>query len=672
MHLRNESTPPHGLLLWAFVSFLVVPLFLFADGPGEVLTAEEQQSFFTNYFARMTAAENLNRFQTPQTWLAHRAELKGKIQKALGLWPWPERVELNPRITGRIEYEDYVVERVYYQVYPNIYASGYNYLPKAAVGQLPAEGRIRYPGILNPHGHWAGGAVHPTVQMRLIGLAKKGYVAFCPDSTHVTNFPLGLSPIGQMTWNNIRALDYLQSLACVDGGRLGCTGASGGGQQTMYLAALDERVKVAVPAVLVSYFRRILFATEEAHCFCNHVPGIEAFTDEPEMAAMAAPRPALFICATGDWTREFPKAEFPEIQHIFNLVGGPAKCVQFDKPHNYDRDSREQMYAWMNQYLQGTNTPDLAREADFKPEPPERLLALGKLPENYRGMEGASNYYQTQFLFKTPQLTDRPAWIDYLKDWRLTLASLLGENAENHPQNAQFRGKFDGAGISGEKWLLETEPSVSVPLWMFSSGVGQPTAAVILTHQEGKQGLLRDRAPLIKTLVENRIIVIAVDTRMRGELRRNWHLNELIWGRPEDGMAAHDLISVARWLRTRPEVHPSQIMVVGFGDAGLSALYAGALDVRLAGAAIEDIGPLFQEGRTGNLVANILRHGDIPQVAALVAPRALWINGKNQAYQFTAGAYSAFHQAGRYLATQKAPSEFAAALVGWVKENSRE
>jgi hypothetical protein len=311
----------------------------------------------------------------------------------MGLDPLPERVALAPKTTGRIEHQDYVVERIYYQVLPGVYASGYLYTPKPATSAGPAASKPakRLPAVLNPHGHWSQGAIHPTVQARCIGLAKKGYVAFCPDSTHVTDLGYGLCPIGLMTWNNLRALDYLESLEYVDPARIGCTGASGGAQQTMYLAAIDDRVRVLVPAVLVSYFRRILFVSEETHCHCNHVPGIVRWTDETELAAMFAPRPTRFICATGDWTRQFPTNEFPEIQHIYVLVGGDVDCVQFDKPHNYDRDSREQMYAWMNRYLAGRDDPALAQRRQVAFQVRARLLrrsGTGREAEVHRSADG--------------------------------------------------------------------------------------------------------------------------------------------------------------------------------------------------------------------------------------------------------------------------------------------
>ncbi|MBI3923487.1 MAG: acetylxylan esterase [Armatimonadetes bacterium] len=600
---------------------------------AEVLTASEREQFVQRYFTWLTQPKPLSRFRTKEEWLSYRASLREKILQSLGLWPLPERVPLSPQVTGRLDHEDYSVERVLYQVFPKVYASGYLYVPKDR-----REGRL--PAILNPHGHWPQGAVDPVVQTRCIALAKKGYVAFCPDSTHVVDLPFGLCPIGQMTWNNLRALDYLESLPFVDSSRIGCTGASGGGQQTMYLAAVDERIKVPVPVVMISYFRRILFSTEDAHCFCNHVPGIAAATDETEMVAMFAPRPTRFICATGDWTKQFPKEEFPEIRHIFDMVAGDVDCVQFNKNHNYDQDSREQMYAWMNKYLKSDPDPDHAKEPPITAENPETLKALSKPVRDGSGLEGASAFYREKFLFHAPQPRNRSEWGGYLKDLRSHLGDLLGEGVPECPLSPQLRGTVEIQGLKAEQLLLSTEPAVTIPAWLF---VPQQRAtrspAVVVIHPGGKQTLLRDRALLVRALLDRGVIVLAVDTRMRGELRRNWQWNEVIFGRPEDGMAAHDLIRASSYLRSRSEVDPQRVYVVGLGEAGLFALYAAGLDPDLAGAALDTVGALYQDGRSTNVVPNVLRYGDLPQFAALVAPRPLWLNGTDGRFGFTEAAY---------------------------------
>jgi len=641
----------------------------------DVLTAAEREQFFQGYFDRMTAPKPLTRFRAKEEWLAHRAGLRGQILRSLGLSPLPERVPLDPKVTGRIERDDYTIERVYYQVLPKVYASGYLYLPAKTARNRRGEFQTRtsasqadrLPAVLNPHGHWVKGAVDPTVTTRCIALAKKGYVAFCPDSTHVADFATGLCPIGLMTWNNMRALDYLASLDCVDPARIGCTGESGGGQQTMYLAALDERVKVAVPAVLVSYFRRILFVSEQAHCFCNHAPGIAGVTDEHEISAMIAPCPTRFITATGDWTKEFPREEFPDIRHIFQLVGGDVDCVQFDKPHNYDQDSREQMYPWMNQYLKGLQDPAAAKEPPITPEDPAALRALSQALPEAPGLEGAVAWYRQQYTFKEPKPEGLADWEAYSVGLRHHLRELLGESVPPVPLNARSRGVVEVEGLKAEKVVFDTEPAVTVPAWLFlpeKRTFRMP--ALVVTHPDGKHGLLRARAALLRALLDRAVVVLALDPRMRGELRRNWRWNEMIWGRPEAGMAAHDVNCAGAYLRARPDVDPKRIFVLGLGEAGRFALNAGALDPGWAGVAMDAVGPLYAEGTGTNAPANVLRFGDVPQFAALVAARPLWLNGAGSRFGFTSRAYQAYGQAARLRLSDLSAEAFDGAFPDWL------
>jgi dienelactone hydrolase len=635
----------------------------------DVLTPVERDQLFQVYFKRMTAPKALARFKTRGEWNAYQSELKGKILHCLGLSPLPERIPLSPVITGKLDRDGYSVERVYYQVFPKVYASGYLYRPRGQfAGENPAGGAgARLPAVLNPHGHWTLGAVDPTVQMRCIALALKGYIAFCPDSTHVADLGVGLCPIGLMTWNNMRALDYLESLDCVDKTRLGCTGESGGGQQTLYLAALDERVKVIVPAVLVSYFQRILFVSEQTHCFCNHAPGIAGLTDEHEMAAMFAPRPALFICATGDWTKDFPKVEFPEIRHIYNLVGGDVDCVQFDKPHNYDRDSREQMYAWMNKYLNGESDPAQAKEPPFTAEPPEVLKALSKQIPGASDLEGARAYYRSRFTFHPVQPQGKAQWHAFQKQTKATLRELLGESVSPDVLASVSRRTTEIQGLRPEKILLHTEREVIVPAWLFlPERKGRHSAAVVIVHPAGKHALLSQQEDLVRALLLRGIIVFAVDPRFRGELQRNWHWNEVIWGRPEEGTAAHDLNGAGAYLRSRKEVDPDKVFLLGLGEAGRFALCAGTLDPHWAGIAMDDVGPSYADSDVLQVIPHLLRHGDLPQLAALIAPRPLWINGARSRFGFTQDCYRALGKPTGLYASDLQANLFTRQLPAWL------
>ncbi len=185
----------------------------------------------------------------------------------------------------------------------------------------------------------------------------------------------GLSVAGLQLWNGIRALDFLESLPYVRRDAIGATGASGGGTQVFLLAAVDERVAVAAPVNMISL-------QMQGGCLCENQPGLRLDTTNVEIAATIAPRPLLMVSATGDWTTNTMKREYPAVRELYALRGAADRVhgVQFDAPHNYNRDSREAVYAWMARWLQGAPADVKREERAFTPEPLPDLLVFHQRP----------------------------------------------------------------------------------------------------------------------------------------------------------------------------------------------------------------------------------------------------------------------------------------------------
>ena len=157
----------------------------------------------------------------------------------------------------------------------------------------------------------------------------------------------GLSLAGLQLWNGIRALDFLETLPYVRRDGIGVTGESGGGTQTFLLAAVDDRVAVAVPVNMISLHM-------QGGCLCENMPGLRLDTNNVEIAATIAPRPLLMVSATGDWTTRDARGRVPGDAQPLRAVRRRAKvhAVRFTAEHNYNKDSREAMYAWMARWLQ--------------------------------------------------------------------------------------------------------------------------------------------------------------------------------------------------------------------------------------------------------------------------------------------------------------------------------
>ncbi|MBI2843447.1 MAG: carboxypeptidase regulatory-like domain-containing protein, partial [Armatimonadetes bacterium] len=603
--------------------------------PTVALTPGEKDRMLENYFERMSAPQHMS-FSDLATWQTRRAFVRQTVLRTLGLDPLPERLPLNITYGGSLDRGDYILKRVYWQSWPGVYASGWLYMPKNISGKIP--------GIINPHGHWENGAMNPVVQSRCIGLAKKGYVALAIDKVH-TNHPydylVGMHSVGIMIWNDMRAIDLLETLPEVDATRIGCTGASGGGQETMYMMATDDRVKAAVPAVLISYFYRILFPTENTHTYCNFIPDLLRYTDEPEISATFAPKPALYLTVTGDWTAQFPFEEFPEIQSIWSLYGaaGDTNCLQWNQGHDYNQPMREAMYAWFNKYLKGITDPAQATEPAITTETIATMQSLN-LP-TYPGARSffqVHDDYQNRFGFVEPSPASASEWLDYLAGLRTSLADRLGDV----PVTGRLVEQLPSAVVSGltvEKYRIRSEPEIDVPALLFRPSGALNPPVVIMIHPGGKSSIVAENLSLIQQILAGGRAVFLPDVRLTGELAREWTPNTVIWGRPTAGMALTDLRACLDFIAALAGLDQGRTALVALGDSGATALFAGAMEPRFLSVAALNVGNTYRTGRLYPTVSNILRVGDLQQVAAAIAPRPVLIGGAT-GFDFTSRAYT--------------------------------
>lgn len=343
-----------------------------------------------------------------EAWAQRSAELELQLQVALGLYPAVELDAVAPQIYGRVDREEYTVEKVTFESLPGFYVTGNLYRPK----NLPSDAKV--PGVLAPHGHWTEArfydakpaevkellatgaerfesAARNHIQARCVQLARMGCVVFhwdmigyCdslqisfdrahkfaeqPTASEVSEDGwLLFSPLAESHCQSIlglqslavrRAVDMLLTLPEVDPQRLGISGASGGGTQTFLGAALDKRLALAFPAVMVS-------TGMQGGCTCENACLLRTGTGNVEIAGLIAPRP-LGMTAANDWTKTMPEDGFPELQQLYSLFGAKQNVALFPAihfPHNYNHVSRVAMYGWVNDHFGlGQEKPILERD----------------------------------------------------------------------------------------------------------------------------------------------------------------------------------------------------------------------------------------------------------------------------------------------------------------------
>lgn len=298
---------------------------------------------------------------TPEAWEKRADEIRSHILQATGLAPLPEKCPLNP-IFGEIRlFDGYQVQNVAFESLPGVYVTGSLYSPTEIIKSPP--------GVLSPHGHWPigqdgteppdseeYGRYRPDAQYRCAAMARMGALVFSYDMVGYGQ----LSRLGWrhkhpetmklQIWNGIRAIDFLISMGA-DPDQIASTGASGGGTQTFQIAAVDGRVSLSVPVVMVSY-------RHFGGCVCELGMPIHAGkdfkTNNVEITACVAPNPLLLVSVGTDATETTPDIEYPIIKYIYGLFGKSewVENAHFpEEEHGYDLSKRAALYSFLAKHM---------------------------------------------------------------------------------------------------------------------------------------------------------------------------------------------------------------------------------------------------------------------------------------------------------------------------------
>ncbi len=671
---QNDLPRSSGRKFSALPLMLIVAALWGADGSVAVAQLEPGQRF--NNFVKQQAAilrANDHSPSSTEEWAATRAKLRATLKSSWGELPESSGPP-EARNLGELQRSGYRIEKIAFQTMPEVWMTANAYVPKD-------DSSRKRPAVLCVHGHWSGAKQDPVVQSRCIGLVKLGFFVLCVDAlgageraidkklgeyhgemTGAMLLPPGTPLSGIQVYENMRAVDYMLSRQEVDPDRVGITGASGGGNQSMYAGAFDERFKCVVPTCSVGNYQAYLSA---ACCMCEVVPGILRHSEEGNVLGLAANRGLMVTSATQDafqFSVEQAKISVGRAQEIASLTSSEGKAAVkhtiIESPHNYNKPMREAMYGWMTKHLKGEGDGSPIPEPEISPEEPESLRCFpgDTRPDDFVTLPKFAGAEARRILRVRSETTDKQRLAVLADKKRETdqlrlaagdrevLAQVLGGMPDACPLNLQQNVSQDEKSI---ELLFDTEPRLEI---IAKCDHASPTSpqndqkiVILVDMDHGADETFS--SSIANELREKGFRVVAPELRATGRFAipadkignapdhnsAEWSL----WiGRPLLGQWVWDIHRTLDAIQSQQKSLPSSITIVGIGSSSMIAIAAAALDTRLS--AVKTVGGLasyvtdrpYRGQRLGILVPGLLREvGDVGHVAAMIAPRPLVVEG---------------------------------------------
>ncbi|QOV89711.1 alpha/beta hydrolase family protein [Humisphaera borealis] len=698
--------------------------------------------------SRLEPLKDLNGYFpfTPPTdkdaWAKRADYVRRQILVSQGLWPMPTKTPLNAVIHGSIDCGDYTVEKVYFESVPGLFVTGNLYRPKGSTGIGAPP--LKYPAVMFAHGHWKDARLseeseanvrkeiatgqerfekggRSRFQSMCVQLARMGCIVWQwdmlsdsdaiqfsaqtvhrfakqrPEFNTLENWGLYSaqaearlqSIMGLQTLNAVRSLDFLMTLPEIDPKRIAITGASGGGTQTMLLAAIDPRITLSFPAVMVS-------TAMQGGCTCESSSLLRVNTGNIEFAGLFAPKPQGMTTAN-DWTKEMSTKGFPELQQLYKFLGAPNNVMLHRGehfPHNYNAVSRSAFYTLLNKHFK-LGFPEPVIEKDFEPLTRAQLTVWD---DKHPAPKADDADFERKLL----------KWLadDADKQLRSAAASLEGLKKEIAPAVEVLIGRSIATAGKGEWELkLKTDRGDYIEMngllrnktykeelpvvWLFPKD--WDGHAVVWLGDGGKSSLYTADGkvqPDVLRLVKSGATVLGIDLLMQGEfLAEGQPLKETRKvANPREfagytfgynhalfAQRTHDVLTAVSFLRTAEYgSHPkvTRVDVVGLGGTGPIVAAARAIAGGQIDRAAVDTGG-FRFGklldyRDPQFLPGGAKYLDVPGLLALSAPHPLWLAGEGNGVDLVTAAYAPDGNASRLTLAPVDKARAAASATDWL------
>ena len=583
----------------------------------------------------------------PEDWVKYRTNLRRTIIQKTGLIV-NHSLPLDIKETGSIQMKGYRIKNIAFQTRPGVYATANLYIP---------DGKGPFPAVISMPGHWRKAKFDPDGPQQLgHSLALDGYVCLSIDpwgsgerttahgafdyhgaSLGASLLNVGESLAGFQISDNIRGVDLLSSLPYVDPKNIGATGASGGGNQTMWLAAMDERVKAAVPVVSVGTFESYVM---RSNCICELLPDGLTFTEEAGIIALVAPRAIMMCNHKQDSAPAFLPFEMQRTVRnalpVFKMLGVENNITYqvFDKTHGYWPENREAMLGWFDLHLKGIGTGMPKKESAFELLPEEKLIVY---PNGKRdpGVQTTAEFCEkrgkelrTAFL-----TTNNLNAIQKQKELR----DILRINERSELKKVHKLERIEG----WDRFALETNDGELIPV-LHRVPADPKLGYMIISNTSGKKGISAELINEIKKIGQGIVIVELSGTgesTSTKEIANNKSMvlhtlsrSELWLGRTILGEWVKELNVVTDFLKSNYKAQ--KLSFDGNKEAGLAALFLAATGGNVDDLILRDAPLSYQFDKSGSLdffsmaihLPGFLNWGDVSLAAGLSGKRITIVN----------------------------------------------
>jgi dienelactone hydrolase len=636
----------------------------YTDAPNALYKSFTDEAF-PLLAARKAAVAQL---ESRADWERYRDEARKKIADVVG--PFPEKTPLNARVTGVVKKDSFRIEKVIYESQPGFHVTAALFVPEPLQGKAPA--------IVYCSGHSDAGFRSPPYMTMILNLVKKGFVvlAFDPlgqgERLQYFNPKTGLSDFGNgsstrehsragsqcfltgdslaryMIWDGIRSIDYLLTRPEIDPARIGITGRSGGGTQSAYIAAVDDRILAAAPENYITTFEPLLQMRGPQDAEQNFFGGIARGFDQPDLLIARAPKPTLVVATTRDiFNIEGTQTALAEAQRAHRALGGTDSITMTvdDAEHTSTKKNREATYAFFRKHF---NLPgDTADEDVARPSAEElRITETGQVSTALQSETVFTlNRRRAEALAQRLDARRRDL-ATHLATVKTEAARLAGYSprAQSAPQAAVFAGRFRRDGYSLEKYLLPVDQRYAIPVVVMVPD-SAPTNVVLYLHPKGK-GAQAAIGGEMESLVKQGCTVVAPDIiGLPGEIGpgvvgspeegppRLWY-GYVLLGKSTIGRQIADVMRVVRFAEVRCKVAATDVAGFARGECGPLLLHTAAIEGVFGKIALVEaplsywslvMSPNYAASYLTAAVPGALAAYDLPDLMACAAPRSVLV-----------------------------------------------